>query len=195
MTDSNTQERQLPEVENIWSAALTSIPSDADAQALGLRGNVRIDVLQAFKAVFYTTKAYINGKIVLTTGSITPYELSKLVTGGVHAVIATIRTFYESLSEAEYVTCVVVSYADATGVRESNLQKQVLSFVDSVDHKKLPFYLCLGDSVVANAKRVFEDSDAMMRVVNGLVDRNLLERNGDTLHFTSKHFEWVFNKT
>lgn len=192
VTDSNAQASQLQQVEQLWSGAVKEMPGDPNTKALGLRGNFRVNILQAFKAAFYTVKVYVEGKVALATGSIvTPWELAKLVKGGLDAVVATFRTFYESMSEAEYITCIVLSNADA-GLTEAELQSQVQAFVDGVQHKEMPFYLGLTDGLVSNAKLAVARNGAMDGIVKELVKRDFVERKGTRIHFKSKHFEWGF---
>ncbi len=187
-TDPGTTPDQ---VERLWASAVAMAPGDPSTKALAFRGNVRVNVLQAFKAAYYSAKLYIEGKVALATGAVTPIELAKLAKGGIDAAIATFRTFYETMSEAEYVTALVLSQV-GDGVSEQELQAQVLAFIDSVPVDGVPFYLCLGKSVLANAKAALTGADAMTDVVKSLVKRDLAQRQGDKLQFKAKHLEWGF---
>lgn len=190
MTDSNAQPAQRQEVEQLWSGVVVEVPADANTKALGLRGNFRVNVLQAFKAAFHTVKVYLEAKAAMVTGSIlTPWELAKLAKGGLDALVATFRAFYESLSEAEYITCIVLSDAGA-GLTEAELQSHVQEFVGSLQHTEMPFYLGLTDKFVANAKHALAVPNPMDAIVAELVKRDFVERKGDKVCFKPKHFEW-----
>lgn len=191
MSNHTNLDTTAGDVEKLWVSAVAMAPADPSTKALALRGNFRVNVLQAFKAAYYSAKLYIDGKVALATGAVTPIELAKLAKGGIDAAIATFRTFYETMSEAEYVTAFVLSQA-ADGVSEQELHAGVLAFIDSVPVDGVPFYLCLGKSVLANARAALTGPGAMTDVAKNLVERGLAQWQGDKLQFKSKHLEWGF---
>lgn len=177
------------QVQSLWSGAVSRAAGDPSTKALGARGNFRVNVVQALKATYHTVKLYVEGKVAIATADFTPWTLAKLLKGGYDAMSATLRTFYESLSEAEYVTCIVLSQADA-GLTPEELRDQTLAFARSTQFDNLPFYLGLSNEFVAEARKVLETTNAVDSVVAELEDRNLIDRRDGRIYFKAKHFEW-----
>jgi hypothetical protein len=186
---ATSEDHTLDDLSSRWRGLVDQAPADAATKALFGRGNLRVNVAEALKAAFYTAKVYIEGKVALATGNITPWELAKLVKGGIDAVTATLRAFYETLTEAEYVTALVLSQAE-DGLTRANLESEVLDFVRRAEHKEFPLFLGLSSSFVTNAKTVLETPGAFDTVLAGLRKRSLLLEDNALLRFTSKHFEW-----
>lgn len=191
MSPTNLDYFDPAHVQSLWSEAISRVAGDPNTKQIGARGNFRINVVQALKATYYTAKLYVEGKVAIATADFTPWTLAKLLKGGYDAVAATLRTFYESLSEAEYVACIVLSRADS-GLTPEELREETLAFVGSKNFDSLPFYLGLSDAFVAEARKVLETANAVDSVVVELDERGLVDRRDGRIYFKAKHFEWGF---
>jgi hypothetical protein len=187
---TNIPEPQESVALQAWRESFETERSPGPEQALFGRVNLRINMAQALKAVYHTTKLYLKAKVALLTGGATPWEFAELAHDAVEVVIATLNAVRETMSDLPYAACVVLSAAEDRGLTPSEFELALNAFVTDLEWEKLPWYMGFSEKNVDNARKALSNPGAFAALLTKLEDDDWLSHQGDKLVFKARHYVW-----
>jgi hypothetical protein len=183
-TRLSQEQKQL--LSKLIKTAATKLPADAEVKALGFGRNFRVNVLEALRAAFHTTKACITTAGCILAGSASPLEILEIAGDGYHAVIATCGALAESMTELVYTACVYLSSLSAP-VSEAEFKSGLTEFLDSAKAAELPWYMGMTRSRVQKALAELRTPDGFSDLLKKLQKDNWLIEKGGKLAFKPRH--------
>lgn len=181
----------LQDLQSAWHESATS-ESVKDPNTQWLLGgvNLRVNALKALKAVYLSTKLYLEGTLVLATGAIGPVEIASLGKNLFDVVVTTLDALRERLRKSTYVACVVLAGAPA-GLTPAELEHELKAFLVGAEATRLPFYMGFTESFLRDARNEIGAPGAFAVILEDLRQGKWVTVADDgRLSFKERHFVW-----
>lgn len=175
-----------------WRKSFEELDTDPNALALAGRVNLRINALEAFKAVYHTAKVYLKVHTI-AAGAATPWEFVELGKDCVHAVMSALDAFRETMTDLEYAACVVLS-AHEDGLPPAEFERALKEFLSGAQWEKLPWYMGFTETYVRGARDALAEDDSFEAVIVSLSKKKWLRKQGDKLSFVERHYTWGLSR-
>jgi hypothetical protein len=188
---SSADEESLLGLQHVWHSCANAVGAkDPNTQWLIGGVNVRVNALQALKAVYLSAKLYLQGSLALTTGSVGPIEIAKLGKNLFDLVVTTLNALRERLPKSTYAACVVLAGSQG-GLTTAELERELKAFVESANSSKLPFYMGFTSDFLSDLRKELESPDAIGVIVDDLRrDQWILVEEDGRMTFRERHFVW-----
>lgn len=183
---------ELAAARDAWSAVFERSAPDGNVVALFGGANVRLNAVQALKAVYHSTKLYLKFKAIALTGGAVPLEWLGVAADLRGLATATLDALREKLTDVGYAACVVLS-AHPDGLTEAEFEGALRRFVDELGWAEQPWYMGFNADRIAEARKALAAPDAMHALVSSLYRDDWLVRDGDRLRLRPRHFAWGFS--
>jgi hypothetical protein len=177
-------------LQALWAKAAEPInpqPAQSAAQALAFGVNFRINLVEALRAAWETSKVVVKA----TAAAHVPFVWTawlEVAAEAVGAAQAIFSSLVQRMRPIDYITGVILS-AHPEGLTEKALQQAVEGFLNDKNASEFAWHFGMNPARVKRAKEVLAAPDWFADVLKQLRKDEFLEQQGDILKFKSRNYE------
>lgn len=184
---ASLSQAQQHELIQLIKGAVHQLPADQAVKALAFGLNLRINVLEALKAAYYTTKVCVTTAGCVLVGHASPFEVIEIAGDAWHGVIATCCALAEKMGPLEYPACVYLS-SQTEPITDAQFRAGLTEFLTPDSAQELPWYMGMSRRRVAAAFKELSGPDGFRDLMDKLRKREWLIEADGKLTFNPRNF-------